>query len=225
MLDRLPETDFQFLADALESLSLASRQILFRVNDPLDYLYFPVSAVLSLLVPPQPENDQGVEIATVGNEGMVGFTALLGVPTSFHQTSCQVPGECLRLAVPVMAEAMARRPGIDRMVKKYVAVAYRTEIQGVVCNALHPVEQRLCRWLLVTHEKAAGEFPITQDFLAARLGVKRPTVSLIANALQKAGLIHYHRGMVLILDRPRLEQLACDCFKITKAVYERIMEC
>ena len=133
-------------------------------------------------------------------------------------------GECLRLPAPILAEAMTRRPAIDRLVKKYVAVAYRSEIQGVVCNALHPVEQRVCRWLLVTHDKAASEFPMTQDFLAARLGVKRPTVSLVAASLQKAGLITYHRGMVRILDRAGLERSACDCFKIMKAVYAQILE-
>jgi CRP-like cAMP-binding protein len=222
LLDSLSAADFHALADKSEAVHLPARQVLFRVDEPLEYLYFPVSAVVSLVVPSRLTND-GVEIATVGNEGAVGFTALLGVPGSFHQGACQVPGDCVRLPVPVLARAMVRRPAIDSLLKKYVAVAYRTEIQGVVCNALHPVEQRLCRWLLVTHEKAAAEFPVTQDFLAARLGVRRPTVSVIANSLQKAGLIRYHRGMVHVLDRARLERCACDCFRITKAVYERIM--
>lgn len=224
LLDRLPPADFKVLAAEFELLHVPSRQVLSQADDPLEYLYFPVSAVLSLIVSPMPLNGQGIEIASVGNEGMVGFTALLGVPTSFHGTACLVPGDCLRLPVPFLAEAMARRPAIDHLLKKYVAVAYRTVVQGVVCNALHKVEQRVCRWLLVTHEKAAGEFPATQDFLAARLGVKRPTISLVANSLLRDGLITYHRGTVRILDRARLEQAACDCFRITKAVYERVIE-
>jgi CRP-like cAMP-binding protein len=118
---------------------------------------------------------------------------------------------------------MGRRPVIAGLVQKYVAVAYRTLVQGAVCNALHQVEQRVCRWLLAAHEKAAGEFPATQDFLAARLGVKRPTISLIANSLLRDGLITYHRGTIRILDQTRLEQAACDCFRITKAVYERVL--
>jgi CRP-like cAMP-binding protein len=212
------------LSAQFEVLHLPSRQVLFQADDLLEYLYFPVSAVLSLVVTPVPPNGQGIEVANVGSEGVVGFTALLGVPTSFHQTACQVPGDCLRLPVPVLADAMIRRPAIDRLVKKYVAVAYRTVVQGVVCNALHQAEQRVCRWLLVTHEKAAGEFPATQEFLAARLGVKRPTISLIANSLLKDGLITYHRGTVRILDQARLEQAACNCFKITKAVYQGVIE-
>jgi CRP-like cAMP-binding protein len=226
LLDRLSVADFSSLTDEFESLRLTARQVLFQADDPLEHLYFPVSAVLSLIVPPLPPlppNGQGIQIATVGNEGVVGFTSLLGVPTSFHQTICQVPGDCLRLPVPLLAEAMARRPAIDTLVKKYVAVAYRTVVQGVVCNALHQVEQRVCRWLLL-HDKSADAFPATQDFLAARLGVRRPTVSLVANSLQKAGLISYHRGMIRIVDRAGLEQSACDCFKITTAVYERVME-
>ncbi len=224
LLDKLPAADFKALAGRFELLHLPSRQVLFQADDPVEHLYFPVSAVLSLVLPPTPLNGQGVEIASVGNEGVVGFTALLGVPTSFHEAACQAPGDCVRLPVAFLAEEMSRRPAVDGLMKKYVAVAYRMVIQSVVCNALHQVEQRVCRWLLVAHEKAAGEFPATQDFLAARLGVKRPTISLVANTLQKDGLIAYHRGAVRILDRARLEQAACDCFKITKAVYERILE-
>jgi CRP-like cAMP-binding protein len=224
LLDSLPPRDLKALTPQIEALDLPARQVLLEVNEPFEYLYFPVSAVLALTAAPTSGNNQGIEIGTVGNEGLVGFTALLGVPTSFHQTACQAPGECLRLPVQFLAQAMAQRPAIDNLVKKYVAVAYRTVIQSAVCNALHQVEQRVCRWLLVTHEKTAGEFPMTQDLLAIRLGVKRPTISLVANSLLKDGLITYHRGAVRILDQERLEQAACDCFKITKAVYERIIE-
>jgi CRP-like cAMP-binding protein len=224
LLDNLPAADLRALADALEAFPLSGHELLYRVDDPVEHLYFPAGAVLALTMPPASADLPGIEIATVGSEGMTGFTALLGVPTSFTQAVCQVPGTCLRLPVAVLAEAMTHSPRLDRLVRKYVAVAYRTEIQGVVCNALHPVEQRLCRWLLVMDEKAAGEFPVTQDFLAARLGVKRPTVSLAAGALQKQGLIRYHRGTVHVLNRAGLEQCACDCFQITRAVYERVLE-
>ena len=224
LLDRLPPADLKALAAEFEPLQLPAHHVLFQADDPLDHLYFPVNAVLSLIVSPTPPNGHGIEVASVGNEGVVGFTALLGVPTSFHHTACQVPGDCLRLPVPFLAEAMARRPAIERLLMRYVAVAYRTVIQAAVCNALHQAEQRVCRWLLVTHEKAAGEFPATHELLAAQLGVKRPTISVIANSLLKNGLIAYHRGTVRIVDQARLEQCACDCFKITKAVYERFIE-
>src|SRR4051812_13071419 len=116
LLDRLPAADFSALAAECEALPLEPHQVLFPVDDPVEHLYFPVSAVLSLLAPLNPTNDQGIEIATVGSEGMVGFTALLGVPTSFHQTTCQVPGDCLRLPVAVLAEAMIRSQAVDSLV-------------------------------------------------------------------------------------------------------------
>jgi CRP-like cAMP-binding protein len=224
LLDRLAPADFKSLAAALEPVHLPAHQVVFHPDDAVDHLYFPVTTVLTLTVGESPEDGRSMEFTSVGREGMVGFTALLGVPTSLHQVACHAAGDCLRLPTAALAEAMSRRRGIDALIKRYMAVAYRTAVQAVVCNALHPVEQRVCRWLLVTHEKAAGEFPVTQDFLAARLGVKRPTISVAANSLQKAGLISYHRGVVRILDRAGLEQSACGCFRITQAVYERIME-
>jgi CRP-like cAMP-binding protein len=224
LLDRLPAADLTLLAGHFELIHLSSRQILFQEDDPLENVFFPVSAVLSLNMSPTPLTVPGFEIASVGNEGVAGFTALLGVPTSFHEAACQVPGDCLRLAADFLAETMAHRSAIDSLLKKYVAVASRTFMQAAVCSALHEVEQRVCRWLLTMHEKAAKEVPVTHDILAARLGVKHPTVSLVANALLRNGLISYHRGIVRILDQTRLEQAACDCFQITKAAYEKIIE-
>ncbi len=223
LLDRLPAADLKVLARESEVLHLCSRQVLFQAQDHLEYLYFPVSAVLSL-VSPTPADSPGLEIARVGNEGGVGLTALLEVATTFYEAACQVPGVCLRLPAPFVAEMMSSRSAVGSLVKKYLAVTNRTLIQSVVCSAVHQVEQRICRWLLAMHDKAATEVPVTQDILAARLGVKRPTVSLIANSLLKDGLITYHRGTVRILDQARLEQTACDCFKITKAIYEQILE-
>jgi CRP-like cAMP-binding protein len=224
LLDRLPAADLKVLARESEVVHLSSRQVLFHAQDHLEYLYFPLSAVLSL-VSPTPVDSLGLEIASVGNEGGVGLTAaLLEGPTSFYEAACQVPGACLRLPAPFLAEVMANRSAVCTLVKKYLAVTNRILIQSVVCSAVHQVEQRICRWLLAMHEKAATEVPVTQDILAARLGVKRPTVSLVANSLLKDGLITYHRGTVRILDQVRLEQTACDCFKITKAIYEQILE-
>ena len=223
LLDKLAKSDLNLLAGQVETLHLDTQQVLFQIDDPLDHVYFPVSAVLSLVVPPTPHSGPGIEIASVGSEGIVGFTALLGVSMSFHLAVCQVPGTCLSLPVPALADVMARRPACNALLKRYMAIAYQVVTQGVVCNTLHRVEQRVCRWLLVMHDKVSTEFPATQDFLASRLGVNRPTVSLVANSLLKAGLITYHRGSVRILDRARLEQCACPCFTITKSLYQRIL--
>lgn len=136
LLDKLAPADFRLVTGKLEPVRLPIRHVLFREDEPLQHLYFPVSAVLSLVVLPSPQVRQGVEIATVGKEGMAGFTAILGVPTSFYQAVCQVPGDCLRLPVSVLAEAMAR-PAVDALVKRYIAVSYRLAVQAALCNTLH----------------------------------------------------------------------------------------
>jgi CRP-like cAMP-binding protein len=224
LLDKLPLAEFNSLAGKLEVVHLPAHKILVQAGDPLNDVYFPVSAILSLVMTSTPKNGRGVEIATIGNDGAVGFTALLGVPTSLHQATCQVPGDCLRLPVTDLAEAMVRRPVIDALMKRYVALAYRTALQAVICNTLHSVEQRICRWLLVMQERAGGEFPATHDFLATILGVKRPTISVVAHSLQKAGFISYRRGLVRIANRAALEKSACECYAITKTASRRIME-
>lgn len=224
LLDRLAPADFKALTGALESVHLPPRQVVLRPDDPVDHLYFPVTSVLTLTVGETPADGRSMEFTSVGQEGMVGFTALLGVPTSLHQVACHTAGDCWRLPTTVLAEAMARRPAIDALVKRYIAFAYRNALQAVVCSALHAVEQRVCRWLLSTQDKAAGDISATQDLLSAMLGVKRPTISLVATSLQRAGLISYHRGLVRILDTAGLEESSCGCYRVTKAVYERIIE-
>jgi CRP-like cAMP-binding protein len=177
LLDRLGPADFKPLARALEASPFVARQVVFRPDEVVEHLYFPVTSVLSLAISESVVSGRSIEFTSVGREGMVGFAALLGVPTCQHQVTCQAPGDCWRLPTPVLAKAMARRPAIDSLIKRYIKVAYLTAVQAVVCNALHSVEQRVSRWLLTTQEKAAGEVPATQDLLAAALGVKRPTIS------------------------------------------------
>lgn len=224
LLDQLAPADFKFLAKGLEPIHLRAQQIVFHPDDSLDDLYFPVTSILALTIGESPADGRSMEFTSVGREGMVGFTALLDVPTSLHLVACQAAGKCWRLPTVVLAEAMTRRRAIDALIKRYVAYAYRIAVQAVVCNALHPVEQRVCRWLLSTKDKTVGDVLATQDLLATMLGVKRPTISIVATTLQRAGLISYHRGTVRILDLIGLEQSACGCYRVTKAVYERIID-
>jgi CRP-like cAMP-binding protein len=223
LLDRLSLPDLDLLLGKSEKLHFGAQQIVFQADEPLEHVYFPVSALFSLRIGSRSNKDAGMEVASVGNEGMIGFTALLAVPASLHRATCRVAGECLRVPVAVLERAMARRPTVDQIMKRYMAVAYHALMQSAVCNALHPVEQRVCRWLLVTHERVPGEFPATQELLAASLGVKRPTISLVANSLLKAGLISYHRGTIRILDAAKLEQFACPCFTVARSAYARVL--
>ena len=160
----------------------------------------------------------------MGREGFVGLAAALGVEASPHRAMCQMAGESLRLPVGPFLEALGRGPGLPRLLHRYVAFSLRLVGQGVACNALHPIEARASRWLLMIHDQAGrDEFPMTQEFLAYMLGVRRQTVTVVAGALQNAGLIGYRRGVITVLDRPRLEEAACECYASMRSYYRRIV--
>jgi CRP-like cAMP-binding protein len=222
LLDRLPKEEYERLAPSLELVSLAAQQNLYGVNDPISQVYFPKTGMISVVI--LLEDGRQVESGTVGNEGVVGLSVVLGVGFSTHRVMCQVPGESLRLAVSPFMETVERSPQLDSLLQRYVAVSLRTTAQIVACNALHPVLERLCRWLLMIHDRVTtGAFQITQEFLAEMLDVRRQTISIIAGTLQKAGLVSYRRGVVRILNRKGLEECACECYEAMKTSYDQIM--
>ena len=133
-------------------------------------------------------------------------------------------GDSLRLPIGPFLEALARGPGLTRLLHRYVAFSLRLVGQGVACNALHPIESRASRWLLMIHDQARrDEFPMTQEFLAYMLGVRRQSVTVVAGSLQNAGLIGYRRGVITVLDRPRLEDAACECYATMRGYYRRVV--
>ena len=135
-----------------------------------------------------------------------------------------MPGESLRLPVSPFMEVVKRSPQLYSLLQRYVAVSLRSTAQIAACNALHPVLERLCRWLLMIHDRVATEaFQITQEFLAEMLGVRRQTISIIAGTLQKAGLVSYRRGVVRILNRKGLEECTCECYEAMKTSYDQIV--
>jgi len=222
LLDRLPEEVYAGLATSLVPVALSLKQNLHRAGDPLRDVYFPRRGVVSLLV--QTEDGRKVEVATIGNEGVVGVTAALGLDRAPLQATCQVPGEALRLPVGPFLETAGRVPAFAELMRRYAGVYFRCAAQVAACNALHPVPERLCRWLLAAHDSAgADEFPLTQEFLADMLGVRRQTVSVVAGTLQKAGLIHYRRGVLRVLDRPGLEDACCECYRVMKGYSDQTM--
>jgi CRP-like cAMP-binding protein len=222
LLDRLPKEEYDRLVPILKTVSLAAEQDLYDVNDRIPHVYFPKSGMVSLVI--LLEDGRQVESGTIGNEGFVGLPVVLGFAFSAHRVVSQVPGESVRLAVGPFMEAVKRCPRLSSLLQRYVAVSLCTTAQIVACNALHPVAERLCRWLLMIHDRVATEaFPITQEFLAQMLGVRRQTVSIIAGSLQKAGLITYRRGIVRILNRKGIEDCTCECYAAMKASYDQIV--
>lgn len=222
LLDRLPEDVYRRLTASLEPVPLTLKQPLHRAGAAPGYTYFPTAGMVSLLVLMQ--DGRECEVMTIGNEGVVGGFAVLGVGEAPYQATCQIGGAALRMPVRSFPDAAEKLPAFGTLLRRYAAVCFRNAGQVAACNALHSVEQRLSRWLLAAHDRAAAEsFPLTQEFLAEMLGVRRQTVSAVAAGLQRTGLIRYRRGVVHILDRQRLGNAACECYQAMKASYLRTL--
>lgn len=222
ILDGLPADEAKFLLCRAEPVAQPSGFEIYRQNGAMPHVYFPTRGVYSFVVVSR--NGQRTEAATVGNEGLVGLAVYLGLDQSAQQAIVQVPCNALRVPAEVFRRAVEQSEILDRILLRYIAFTLRYANQTIACNALHSVEQRACRWLLMAHDRAeADEFQLTQEFLAQMLAVRRQSVSAVAGALQKRGLLTYARGTVRVLDRPGLESTACECYHVIQEYYERIM--
>src|SRR5436190_8368035 len=223
LLDRLPEEEYQRLLPSWETISLPHGHEICRQNGPMSHVYFPTSGMCSVVG----VTDEGkvVETATVGNEGMIGIPVVLGLDFSPSTAISQVSGAGLRMLAPSFLRAMVPGGPLDRLLRRFIAFSLRYAYQTVVCNAQHSIEERMCHWLLMTHDRVMqDEFVLTQEFLAEMLGVRRQTVTVFAGTLQTAGFISYRRGTMRIVNREGLEAASCECYEITRAYYDRIMK-
>jgi CRP-like cAMP-binding protein len=199
----------------LETQHLRMRESLLEAGDPTEYVYFPISGIISILL--VLENGMMIEFATVGREGMTGVPLFLGLEEANMALVSQVPGEALRMSRVNFLAEVARNAGFAAIVGRYSGVMLALVAQSAACNRAHHVDERCARWLLMTHDQAGADaFPITQEFLAQMLGVSRPSVALSAEALQADHLISYHRGQLTILDRAGLELAACECYAVIR---------
>lgn len=222
ILSALPLEDLRRLSPYLEFVPLPHQKVLFEVDEPLLRLYFPEGGVVSLVT--VFEDGTTAEMATVGREGMVAVNALLGGDTTDGTYVVQVPGSALVMETSRFRAALGDSPDLHTMCQAYAQAFFAQLLQNVACNAAHVVERRCARWLLMTHDRSEGDsFALTQEFLAQMLGVRRSTVTVVARALQKAGLIRYHRGAITVLDRPGLEAAACECYRIVRDRYEQLL--
>src|SRR5262245_2393407 len=222
LLDRLPADESSRLLPLAEAVSLGNLEQLHQQDAPLPHVYFPKSGVLSSVIA---LGEGGVvEAGTIGNGGMVGIPAPLGLVFTTATVTAQVPGESLRIPTPSFVQCLKQGGPLDLLLRRYIAFALRSAYQAVACNALHSVEERMSRWLLTTQDRVVKpEFPLTQEFLAEMLGVRRQTVQVVAGTLQTAGLITYRRGLVQVVDREGLEAASCECYATTKTLYDRIV--
>ena len=223
LLAALPAADRAALAPHLARATLAIGQVLAEPGQPLAHVYFPETAVCSIIA--RMADGAGVEVGTIGNEGLVGLAALLDTAASANQTLAQIPGTALRIPAAGLVAAVDARPALRRLLHRYTQ-AYLTQVaQGAACNRLHGIEARCARWLLMTHDRVGGadRFPLTQEFLAIMLGVRRSGVTVAAGALQAAGLIRYHRGGIRVLDREGLELAACECYGMIRRQFDQLL--
>jgi CRP-like cAMP-binding protein len=217
----LPASSYYRIRPYLEVIPLAKKQVVWHVDDPIDYVYFPRRCVLSLLV--TLKHQAPVEAATVGNEGLLGMSAVLGADRSPLLVVTQIPGEALRIGANLFRELVDDDASLRLLTLRYSHTLLEQTAQSVACNRRHATVQRCARWLLMTHDRAhADEFGLTHQFLAMMLGVRRASVTVAAGALQRAKLIRYLYGRVVIENRPGLEAAACECYGIVQQRFERL---
>jgi CRP-like cAMP-binding protein len=223
LLAALPEQDFNRIAADLKEIAVEPRQVLQEAGEPIRYVYFPNGGLFSVTTV-LPDGTM-VEAAMVGDEGMFCVEAF------FHdgaiapgQALMQVPDtSAIRLDVGIFRREVIRHGPLYDLVGRYAQVAVGQMMQSAACNALHPVQQRCARWLLMTHDRVRrNEFQLSHEFLAVMLGTRRPTVTVVARALQQAGLITYRYGRVTVRDRKGLEAAACPCYAVLRAQFDSL---
>jgi CRP-like cAMP-binding protein len=222
LLDLLPEGESRRLQTASRTVFIPHGRAFFRNDERMPHVYFPTTVVFGIVL----ADDEGKQLegTTIGNEGMVGLPVFLGQDFNPFTFVSQVPGEALQLPAAAFLQALRGGGLLDLLLRRYTLYRLKCAGQTGACNALHSVEKRMCRWLLMTHDRAGqDEFLLTHEFLAELLGVRRQSVSIIAAALQKAGLITYRRGILRIQDRQGLEAASCECYEVLKRVYHRVM--
>ena len=222
LLSALPDADRQRLLPHVEPVRTELKQILYAPNEPVAQVYFPLHGVVSLMT--IMDDGRAIEFATVGNEGMIGVPVFLGAGSMPSQALAQIPGDALRMTAAAF-EAEAHSGGVlQQVLQRYTQGLLNQIAQSAACNRLHPMTERCARWLLMTHDRVeADEFPLTHEFLSQMLGVRRATVTVAVGTLQQAGLIRSHWGNITILDRAGLENASCECYRIIRAEYDRLL--
>ena len=223
LLASLPVEDYERIEPSLRTVPMKLKQVLQKQDNPIEHVYFPGGGAFSLVKTLQ--DGQVAEVATVGAEGAVGAGVFFGQRVADCDVLVQLTGPGAQaMSAEVFTAEMDKRGAFYNRVVRYNQALMSQIMQSTVCNGLHSAEQRCCRWLLMTRDRAGvDEFPMTHEFLATMLGVRRPTVTLVANALQQAGLIQYRRGAVKIVDRAKLEAASCECYATVRDQMRRLL--
>jgi CRP-like cAMP-binding protein len=222
LLDALPGSDYARLAPHLELVPMKLGDVLYESGDALRYVYFPTTAIISLLY--VMEDGASAEIAIVGNEGLLGISLFMGGETTPSRAVVQSAGHAFRLKAGLLKDEFGRFGPTMHLLLRYTQALITQMAQTAVCNRHHSIDQQLCRWLLLSLDRlASNELAMTQELIANMLGVRREGVTEAAGKLQDAGLIHYSRGKITVVDREGLEARSCECYQVVKKEFDRLL--
>jgi len=227
LLASLPAADLRRLRPHLQTIPLSPKQVLLKRGEPIRHVFFPNAGVCSVTA--MMKDGAAAEVATVGDEGLIGITALFGGNAMVGESMVQVPSSptddftAERISVEAFRREFDRRGPFYENVNRYSQGMIALMMQSTACMALHHVQERFCRWLLMTHDRIRTEqFILSQEFAAMMLGSTRPTLTIVARGLQEAGLIRYTHARMTILDRRGLEAAACECYLTIKSEFDRL---
>ncbi len=221
LLDALPRDSASRIGSQLEVVDVHPLSAVFP-DDRIERVYFPLDSVASLVI--SDDDGRGVEVGTIGREGVVGLPAYLGSTNMPMETIWQIGGRAGAVALDVLLAEAKRSHAVSDILDRYSRAVTFQAMQSVACHRLHPAEERAARWLLETHDRVDGDrFGLTHEVLAFMVGTSRPTTTIAVGLMQRAGLIKYHRGAVTILDRRALEDASCDCYQTVRSEFDRLL--
>lgn len=222
LLAALTEEEWERLVPRMELRPMPLGHVLYESGSALRHVYFPTTSIVSLLY--VMEDGSSAEIAIVGNEGIVGIQLFMGGETTPSRGIVQSAGSAYRVAGAHLKDEFFRAGPLQRLLLRYTQALITQMSQTAVCNRHHSVEQQLCRWLLMSLDRLpSNELSMTQELIANMLGVRREGVTESAGKLQKLGLINYNRGHIIVIDRPALENYACECYAVVKKEFDRLL--
>jgi CRP-like cAMP-binding protein len=222
LLAALPDVDLRRLQSGLEGVSLRKGQALYESGTTITYVYFPTSALVSMVY--EFEDGASAESSVVGNEGLVGIAVFMGGDSRLGRAVVLKAGDALRLRAQVLKDEFQRAGPLMRLLLHYTQALITQIAQTAACNRHHPLDQRVCRWLLLSLDRMQGnDVGMTQELIANMLGVRREGVTAAMQRLQKLGLIRCTRGHIAVLDRRGLEQRVCECYAVVRKEYERLL--
>lgn len=222
LLASLPGEEYDRLLPSLHQVSFSLGEVVYEFGGHLDYVYFPTTAIISLLY--TMENGSSAEMGLTGNDGVVGIALFMGGGTMPNRAVVQSAGAAIRMKAKVLQDEFARGGKFQHLLLRYTQALITQISQTAVCNRLHSVDQQLCRWLLLSHDRLkTDQLIMTQELIANMLGVRREGVTVAAGRLQDAGAISYVRGHIKILDRQKLEETVCECYRVVKDEFDRLL--